>query len=43
MYAREVLNATDRKAEYKHTNSEISIVHVDMAGMGTKRAKLDLC
>jgi hypothetical protein len=40
IYAQEVLNTTNGQVEYKHTNGEISIVHVDMAGMGTKRVRI---
>jgi ribosomal protein L19E len=40
MHAQEVLNATNGQSEYKHTNGEISIVRVDMAGMGTKRVRI---
>ena len=40
MYAQEVLNATSGQAKYKHTNREISIVQVDMAGIGTKRVRI---
>jgi hypothetical protein len=39
-YAQEVLTRTNGQVEYKHTNGEISIVRVDMAGMGTKRVRI---
>jgi len=40
MYAQEVLNETNAKAEYKHTSGGISVVRVDMAGMENKRVKI---
>jgi len=40
MYAQETLNATNGQVEYKHTNGEMSIVRVDMAGMGIKRLRV---
>jgi len=40
MYAQEVLNATNGKAEYKHMSGEISVFRVDVAGMGTKRVRI---
>jgi len=36
----EVLHLTGGQVEYKHTNGEISMVRVDIAGLGTRRVRI---
>jgi len=38
-YVQEVQRTTKGQSEYKHSNGEISSVHIEMAEMGTKRAR----
>ena len=35
-----VLHLTGGQVEYKHTNGEISMVRVDIAGLGTRRVRI---
>ena len=35
-----VLKDTERCVEYRHENCEISMVHIDLAGMGVRRIRL---
>jgi len=39
-YVQEVLQKTKCQSEYKHSNGEISSVRIEMAGMGTKWARV---
>ena len=36
----EVLHSTKGQSEYKHDNGEISLVMIEMAGMGTRRMRI---
>jgi len=39
-YARDILQTTQDRAEYKHANGEVSIVRIEMAGRETKRVRI---
>jgi hypothetical protein len=39
-YVQEVLQTAKDQSEYKHSNGEISLVRIDVAGMGTKRVRI---
>jgi len=39
-YLQDLLQSTTGKSEYKHDNGEISQMKIEMAGMGTRLAKL---
>jgi hypothetical protein len=39
-YAHDILQTTQGTAEYKHTSGELSIIRIDMAGLGTKCVRI---
>jgi hypothetical protein len=39
-YAHDIIQMTQGTAEYKHSNGVVSVVRIEMAGLGIKRVRI---